>query len=141
MFNPNQSTLASCIENILSMQKEAGINSREIVHSRQPKIRKLMYKALAVDNVPKGFTKTLLPVYFESASTMYISSGAPYTKVPKHSHDEGAGIRFMISGSIHFGDVELTQGDWMYIPAGAGYEFEVGPQGATMCYCYQCSCA
>ena len=141
MFNPNQKSLSACIADIQSIQKEFGIDTDKIVHSRDPKVAKLLYKKLAVENVPEGFSKTMLPIHLEKSSTLYISSAAPNVRVPKHSHDEGEGIRFMISGSIKFADTELTAGDWMYVPAGFPYEFEVGPQGATMCYCYCCCCA
>ena len=71
---------------------------------------------------------------------MFISVGAPGIKVPNHSHDEGAGIRFIMNGSITYKGKELTGGDWMYIPKGIEYEFEVGHLGVTMCYCYCCCC-
>jgi hypothetical protein len=140
-FNPNQRDLAACLEDIRAIQKEHGIDPKKIVTSRDPVVAKLAYTKLAVQNVPPGFTKTMLPVFMPRESTLYISAGAPGTKVPSHSHDEGDGIRFMISGSIHYGDRELTEGDWMFIPAGVPYEFEVGPRGAVMCYCYSCCCA
>lgn len=140
-FDPNSSTIARCITQLREVQAEHSIDTKEILTSRDDVCRKLAYSTLNVENVPDGFTKTMLPVFFESATTLYISSGAPGTVVPEHSHDEGDGIRFMISGSIHYGDNELTEGDWMFIPAGAKYGFTVGPRGATMCYCYSCCCA
>lgn len=139
-FNPNTSDLKTCIADLRAVQEKYSINPKKIITSRDDTVRKLAYDLLAVKNVPDGFTKTRLPVFFDGATTLYISSAAPGAKVPKHSHDEGDGIRFMIGGSIHFDRFELTQGDWMFIPAGVPYEFEVGPQGATMAYCYQCCC-
>ena len=140
-FNPNKSTLASCMLELREVQKKFDIDPKRILTSRDPIMRKLAYGELNVTNVPEGFTKTRLPVFFETGSTLYISSGAPGVKVPRHSHDEGDGIRFMISGSIHYGDMELTAGDWMFVPAGQSYAFTVGPMGATMAYCYCCCCA
>ena len=140
-FNPNKSTIQRCLAEIRKIQTNHQIDISKIITSRDITCREIAYSILKVDNVPEGFTKTMLPVFFESATTMYISSGAPNVQAPEHSHDEGDGIRFMISGSINFGDTELTAGDWMYIPAGKKYSFSVGPQGATMCYCYSCCCA
>lgn len=140
-FNPNESTIASCIIQLREMNAKHGIDMKKILTSKDPIMKKLARTELAVKNIPDGFVKTRLPVFFEKETTLYISSGAPGTKVPKHSHDEGDGIRFMISGSIHYGDMELSAGDWMFVPAGVPYEFEVGPMGATMCYCYSCCCA
>jgi hypothetical protein len=42
----------------------------------------------------------------------------------------------IISGSIEFSGKELSQGDWMYVPAGAKYTFEVRPRGVGMFYGY-----
>jgi hypothetical protein len=61
--------------------------------------------------------------------------------VPKHSHDEGDGIRIIMSGSIIYDGHELSGGDWMFIPKGVAYDFKVGPMGAALCYCYCCCCA
>jgi quercetin dioxygenase-like cupin family protein len=69
---------------------------------------------------------------------MFISVAAPNVKVPEHTHNEGAGLRFIASGSITYKDTELNAGDWMYIPKGAKYSFQVGALGATMFYCYHC---
>lgn len=140
-FNPNKSTIERCIVQLREVQAKHKINTKTILTSRDPICRKLAYSTLNVENVPEGFTKTMLPVFFEDATTLYISSGAPGAVVPEHSHDEGDGIRFMISGSIEYGDKELTEGDWMFVPAGAKYSFKVGPRGATMFYCYSCCCA
>ena len=41
----------------------------------------------------------------------------------------------IISGSIKFSGKELSEGDWMYIPAGANYMFEVGLRGVGIFYC------
>ncbi len=97
-------------------------------------------RTLQVDNIPGGFKKWQLPVVLDRAQ-MFISSAAPGAKVPAHIHKEGAGVRFIMSGSIVYEGNELTAGDWMYIPEGMPYSFEVGELGATMCYCYACCCA
>jgi quercetin dioxygenase-like cupin family protein len=139
-FDPNKSTLSACLSEIRKIQEDIGLDTSRIITSRDEVIRKNS-KLFEVRNVPEGFKKVRLPLHLRNESTLYISTGAPDTKVPRHSHDEGDGIRFMISGSIQYGDKELTAGDWMFIPAGAEYEFVVGPYGATMCYCYCCCCA
>lgn len=139
-FNPNRLTFEQGIKRLREAVEKAGLDSTRIVTSRDPVARKAT-DALRVRNVPEGFDKWQLPVYLDEPSQLFISVGQPGTKVPRHSHDEGNGIRFMVAGSIRHGDLELTAGDWMYIPAGADYEFEVGRLGAIMCYCYCCSCA
>jgi hypothetical protein len=141
MFNPNQRSLAACMQELRDFQKAQGLDTRRIVTSQDEVVRKHAYETLAVHNVPEGFTKTRLPVFFEGATTLYISSAAPGATVEPHSHDEGDGIRVMLTGSIRFGERELRAGDWMFGPAGQKYEFTVGPTGASMFYCYACCCA
>lgn len=141
MFSPNSKSLTRCIEELRAFQSSSGLDAKRIVTSRDSIVQRAAYDQLLVTNVPGGFTKTILPVFFDGPSTLYLSSGAPNSKVEAHSHDEGDGIRVMIAGSIRYGKEELRQGDWMFVPAGQKYEFSVGPQGATMFYCYACCCA
>lgn len=140
-FNPNALTYDEGIERIHAALKAARVRlGNEIVTSRNPRVRKVM-DSLRVKNIPNGFKKWQLPVYLDSPSQMYLSIGAPDTVVPRHSHQEGDGIRVIIGGSIIYNRVELTEGDWMFIPKGKPYDFKVGPGGASMFYCYCCSCA
>lgn len=97
-------------------------------------------RTLQVKNIPDGFVKWQIPIVLDRAQ-MFISSAAPGSKVPAHVHSEGAGVRFIMSGSINYEGQELKEGDWMYIPAEMPYSFDVGPLGALMCYCYACCCA
>lgn len=140
-FDPNRLTFEQGVERI----KKAldGRTLRGIVTSRDPRAAELL-KALQVDNVPQGFQKHQLPVYFEKdipGVQFFISVGAPNTQVRKHAHNEGDGIRFIVGGSIVYDGKELTQGDWMFIPQGEPYAFTVGRHGAVICYCYCCCCA
>jgi len=140
-FDPNQLTFKEGLERIKHASKEAGIKlGHGILTSRDRDVLKVT-NLLKVDNIPDGFQKWQLPISLERPSQMYISAGAPFTKVPEHSHNDGDGIRFIMSGSIFYKGRELTAGDWMFIPAGEPYSFEVGPFGTLMCYCYCCCCA
>lgn len=140
-FDPNRSALAACFERIQGAVKATGgeLNSR-ILTSRDPDARELR-RELAVDNVPDGFRKYQIPAFLPEASVMFITMALPDAEAPDHSHDEGDGIRFIAGGSIIYNDVELTTGDWMFVPRGERYSFRAGPQGAIMCYCYCCCCA
>jgi hypothetical protein len=139
-FNPNELTFDQGLERLRKVVEQSGLDTRRIVTSRD-KIVPAAERALGVTAVPGGFSKWQLPVYLNSPAQLYMSVGEPNIKVPEHSHDDGDGIRFMIAGSIIYEDKELTAGDWMFIPAGQKYSFVVGRFGATMCYCYCCSCA
>jgi len=137
-FDPNRLTLANCIANAQNALTMARIDIKQkIITSRDEGVLELKER-LKTTNVPNGFHKWQLPVYLQDPSVMFITVGEPGAKAEPHSHDEGAGIRFIAGGSIIYGDKELTAGDWMFIPAGVSYEFQVGPLGAVMCYCYCC---
>ncbi|WP_339164313.1 hypothetical protein [Methylobacterium bullatum] len=139
-FNPNQKTLAACIAEIKNMQSSRGYKINSIFTSKD--VKDIWNdKELNVSNVPGGFNKIMLPFFLDGGATFYVSAAGPNVKVPKHSHDEGAGVRFIVSGSILYNGIELVEGDWMFLPAGSPYEFDVGPHGVTMFYCYQCCCA
>ena len=135
----NMKTLAEGIKMIEGVQLDLGISQDKIFTSID--VGNLGgHPDLRVSNIPNGFSKTMLPFFTDGAATFYLSSGAPNSVVPRHSHDEGAGLRFIVSGSIQFGDQTLREGDWMFMPAGAEYEFNVGSTGVTMFYCYRCCC-
>ncbi|HEX8599393.1 MAG TPA: hypothetical protein VF952_12855 [Chloroflexia bacterium] len=140
-FDPNQLTFEEGLDRIQRASEQTGIKlERRILTSREPEVEKLSH-TLAVNNIPEGFHKWQLPVYLDSPSQLFISVAEPYAKVARHSHRDGDGIRFIVAGSIMYEGQELTAGDWMFIPAGHEYEFTVGRFGASMCYCYCCSCA
>jgi hypothetical protein len=94
---------------------------------------------LAVDQVPKGFTKWQLPFFMEGGE-FFMTSAEPGASVGEHSHADD-GVRFIIAGSILYDGIELNAGDWMFLPKGQRYGFKVGPHGASMAYCYKCCCA
>jgi hypothetical protein len=139
-FNPNRLTFDQGIERIREAADRAGFRADRVVTSRDSAAVRAR-DALAVDNVPDGFTKWQLPVYLSNPSQLFVTVAAPGVKASRHSHEEGDGIRFIAGGSIIYEGQELVPGDWMFIPAGQPYEFEVGPNGALMCYCYCCCCA
>jgi hypothetical protein len=140
-FDPNQINFEQGLERIERGLHKAKVKLADrVITSRDEDARKVT-RLLQVDNVPAGFQKWQLPISLKEPSQMFISTAAAYAKVPEHFHRDGDGVRFIISGSIIYKGVELTAGDWMFIPKGKSYSFEVGPLGASMCYCYCCSCA
>ncbi len=136
-FQPNRLSIDACAKRVKdALQKISFDMEKQVVTSRDKEGVQLR-KELATRNIPDGFSKWQLPLDF-ARCFMFVSVASPDVKVPEHSHAEGSGIRFIASGSIVYKGKELTAGDWMYIPKGAKYSFEVGPFGATMFYCYQC---
>jgi len=129
------------LKRLTKLTEAAGFSQEgRIVTSRDKKAVELR-DALRVSAVPSGFRKWQLPVYLKEPAQLYLTVGEPGADVPEHSHPEGDGIRFIVSGSIHYRDQELHAGDWMFIPAGVAYSMRVGDLGAIMCYCYCCCCA
>ena len=140
-FRPNSLTFEEGLKRIHEANKKLDFDpNKKIVTSRE-KVAEELRDALRTDNIPDGFIKWQLPLAMAKPTQLFISVGLPGTKVPSHSHDDGAGIRFIASGSVIYDGQELTAGDWMYIPKGAEYSIEVGKFGATMFYCYECCCA
>lgn len=135
-FDPNRMTFEEGLQRIRRAVKKVGLKvDGRIITSRDPGVPELR-TILGTNNVPSGFRKWQLPVFLACESQLFITVGEPSAKSPRHAHKGGDGIRFIASGSIIYDDKELTAGDWMFIPKGAPYSFEVGPFGATMCYCY-----
>jgi hypothetical protein len=138
-FDPNRHSFQACIARIEKAIKAARLKTaRRIVTSKDKGIPDIMGGALKVTNVPKGFMKWQLPVYMKEPTHLFVSVAQPGAKSPVHSHNDGDGLRFIATGSIRYGDKELSAGDWMYIPARAKYSFQTGPVGAVMFYCYSC---
>jgi hypothetical protein len=140
-FNPNRLTFGQGLERIQEAIEKVGFRMGGRIVTSRDEGAKGLREVLAVTNVPDGFRKYQLPVHLPGPSQMFISMAEPDIHTPEHSHDDGDGIRFIAGGSIIYEGKELTAGDWMYIPRGQRYSFDVGPNGALMCYCYCCCCA
>lgn len=140
-FDPNQLTFDEGLDRIRRGLKKAKVSLGKGILTSRDKDVQAASNALQVGNVPDGFQKWQLPIHLDSPSQLFISTAKANAKVPAHSHNDGDGIRFIIAGSIIYRGVELTAGDWMFIPKGTSYSFEVGKLGASMCYCYCCCCA
>lgn len=101
--------------------------------------------SLTVAEMEPGFEKVQLPVWFDAGNNesagvqFFITKAQPNAETKLHSHP-GDAIRFIVSGSIFFNEVELRAGDWMFIPRGVDYSIRVGEEGSLMCYCYPCCC-
>ena len=139
-FDPNQATYAEGALRTERAVRALSIDLKSKIVTSRDTAATTLKRALPIRNVPDGFEKWQLPFAFDK-SLFFITHAKAGAKAGEHSHDEGDGIRFIVSGSIYFNKQELTAGDWMFIPARVPYSFEVGKNGAIMCYCYQCCCA
>ena len=139
-FHPNKLSFGEGITRLTEAAEKAGLNKKKIITSRHLEAERAL-SMLKVTNVPDGFAKWQLPVFLDGPSQMFVSYAGPDIIVPMHAHEEGDGIRVIMHGSIKYEGEELLASDWMFIPKGEPYEFQVGPHGAGMFYCYQCCCA
>jgi hypothetical protein len=138
-FTANPVPMQACLDAIAKLKTEAGIDDKKIYTSKDfPGI--WSSKVAACSNVPAGVKKVILPVSLGGTVTSYMSTIAANTKVPEHSHTDGPGMRLILSGSISFKGKELTETDWLYLPAGVRYEYEVGPRGVVILGWYECCC-
>lgn len=127
---------------IANARKELGLNDRNanIITSRDP-IAERMRESLSIKKMPEGFQKWQLPFAFDAiGAQFFISVAQAGARVEEHYHEEGDGLRVILSGNIEYAGSELTAGDWMFIPKKERYSFTVGKYGASMFYCYACCC-
>src|SRR4051812_30863955 len=96
-FDPNRLTFDDGIQRIQKALSSESIKvGKRIVTSRDRDVAKVMDR-LQVTNVPKGFSKWQLPVWLNGPSQMFLTVAEPGAQVPEHSHNEGDGIRFIMS--------------------------------------------
>lgn len=140
-FHPTHIPFADGQARIAEALKRAGRDMKDGILTSRDKAGVELCNLLAVPaaDLPKGFTKWQLPFWVEGGQ-FFITAAQAGAEVGEHAHDDD-GVRFIVSGSVHFDGQELGQGDWMYIPKGSKYSLKVGPMGALMCYCYCCCCA
>ena len=58
-----------------------------------------------------------------------VTVAGPGADIGPTLHLDGDAVRFVLSGSVWFGGKELGPGDWLVVPAGAGYRLRVGFRG------------
>ncbi|PTM92869.1 hypothetical protein [Mycoplana dimorpha] len=121
--------------------ENAGIGpfGKEVVTSRHPKMREVE-RSLRRPNMPEGIIKTQLPLIISEGrpSFLFITFSEPDIHVPRHMHPDDAITRVIMSGSITLEGVELTMGDWAYVPNTVPYSYTAGPYGAVILHIYNC---
>lgn len=112
---------------------------KDVVTSRDPGMQDLR-DLLKREHMPDGFQQWQLPVILGSKDRPvmpFITVGEPKAVVPKHVHRNDCLLRIVLSGSLtHDNRVEMTTGDWIYMPAGVPYTFTVGDYGVVMMHQY-----
>ena len=139
-FDPNQVSFADGAVRVERVVAHHRLDTIGAIVTSKGKGAEAVLRDLGVSNVSKGFTKGQLPFVFTQAQ-FFVSHAEPNAKVAEHAHTEGDALRIITHGSITHDGVELKAGDWMFIPKGVKYAIEIGREGASMCYCYECCCA
>ncbi|HEV2802058.1 MAG TPA: cupin domain-containing protein [Pyrinomonadaceae bacterium] len=117
--------------------QEAGLDTTSTIITSRDAAVQAMQERLRTRAMPAGFTQHQLPILFFGQNTMhFITYGQPHAKFPEHRHEQDDGLRLIIKGSLIFRGTELTAGDWMYVPRGSSYSFEVGAAGCTIFHAY-----
>ena len=131
-FQPEDITFQEGLQRIRgARQKIRASEEDRILTSRDPGVSETS-EDLSVRGLPEGFQMWQLPVVV-GHTLQFIGVAAPGARMPAHRHNQPV-LRVILSGSITYEDKELTAGDWMYVPAGQQYSFEVGRLGATFFY-------
>lgn len=139
-FTPHHIPFKDGVARINEALDTVGVRLGErVLTSRDPEAVKLCNLLAVNSKLPDGFRKWQLPFHLEGGQ-FFVTAAAANTSVAEHSHDDH-GVRFIIAGSVFYDGIELSAGDWMYLPKGVKYSLRVGPLGASMCYCYCCCCA
>lgn len=119
--------------------KKLGIKlGDKIVTSRDKDMQKLV-NILRRDTMPAGFEQWQLPIILGGGDRpvmSFVTVGSPGAEVPEHRHRDDCLFRIVINGSLHFKDLELFPGDWMYIPTGQRYSFRAGMLGVVVMHLY-----
>ncbi len=142
-FKPDDFSYEYGLERIETAYKKLGFDPTQKVITSKDGIAIELIEDLKATfgkvKLPNGFEKFMLPFTLPTAK-FFISIGDPNAFCPKHSH-AGSSVRFIIYGSITYNGIELSAGDWMYIPKGAEYSFTVGNKGVTtVCGYHNCCC-
>lgn len=138
-WKPDDSTIEgqAGIERITAALEKHHVTTRGRVVTSRDAGMDLVRHELMRTNMPPGVTSWQLPIWEEAGAMFpFITVAAPGTVVPDHSHDRSL-FRIVISGSIRVHGIELTAGDWMYVPAGVNYSYAAGwPTGAMTLHSY-----
>lgn len=120
-----------------AMRKHGVSTEGRIVTSRDEGMDRVR-EELKRTHMPPGFEQWQVPIVFGPKDSVlaFVTEVAPGAKLPEHAHEGATIFRLILKGSLRFGDIELTAGDWMLVPPGAKYSFTAGSEGCTPWHWY-----
>lgn len=99
---------------------------REVVSSRDVRLARFGgHLARLADEVQRWHP----PFSGDDELLASVTVAGPGSDIGPTLHLDGDAVRFVLSGSVRFQGRELESGDWLLIPAGAGYRLRVGYRG------------
>lgn len=115
------------------------IEEDRIITSRDPGMDEVRFH-MRREGLPPGYEQWQLPVKLTGETFFFLTVGQPGAVVPRHAHKRDL-FRIVIWGSLITNGIELKQGDWMFVPAGAEYSLSASmspssPPGVMSCHCY-----
>ena len=129
---PPASSLRRDLSRIENAAAERGFDTADTILTSHDELATTLRDDLAVTDVASGFQRWLLPIALASGTASLIV-GAPNSATGTHSHNTRT-LHVIVNGSATINNQDLSPGDWAYIPRGAEYSFQAGPEGATSFY-------
>lgn len=133
-----QINVSSERDRISGAQTRHRFNQDRILTSRDEAAIAMMNELVADDLTP-GFQGELIPILFERETVEYDVLARVGVRTPLHNHPT-AGFHQILSGRVRVmgqgmpRPVDLTVGDWVYVPADTDYTLEILENVARLRY-------
>lgn len=103
-----------------------GGSIREVVSSRDPRLARFAGELGRLADEARRWEP---PFSGDEDLLTSVTVAGPGSDIGPTVHLDGDAVRFVLSGSVWFRGKELGPGEWLLIPAGAGYRLRVGYRG------------
>jgi mannose-6-phosphate isomerase-like protein (cupin superfamily) len=132
-------------ERIRAAQIRQRFDQARTVLTSRDRLATTLMDALPADGLARGFNGQLIPIVFASTIELAVSASVG-TTTGRHYHDTD-GFQQILNGTVRItvgrddarpsGEapaIELGPGDWVWIPAGVEYTFEIVANPANFMY-------
>ena len=125
------------VRRVMQALKKHGVAPRRGVLTSRERGVEDTREDLRRTHMPPGFEQWQLPVALGPDKNVlaFMTKAEPNAEIPEHSHRVEL-FRVVVSGSVFYGDQELTAGDWMSVQAGSSYGLRAGRDGCVICHMY-----
>ena len=127
MSTPSGDHLSDDLRRIQGVQAAYRFDQQTTVLTSKDEVATAMMNGLAAANLAAEFRGLLIPIVFGPGTEAVVE--APGGKTTGAHHHESNGFHLIRQGKVRFTgqdkNVVLEPGDWVYIPAGVDYNFDV----------------